>query len=404
MTDFQSGSREEIRYARATEQAATAATDMTVLPHSGNPTGPTREWTAGPTDEVTADLSVNDNIAQGYTVPFAFQNVFRYGLYELPMESVFGNEWVTGGTVTGSNIASAATGNKFTGPASTFNALKDVVPCHVKITRDGSKPISGIYVATKVKSDGSELEIAGATAGGITLTDVAAGDAVTIHAAKVLRNGSAHLFAIIERAQLGLGHFYAAFGAIGTQMDVNIAKGSTPTISFNFQARDADVGTATFGTGTQNAAGSHPPFDSGSGLKYLREGGAIVEGMFPQSCNLSFAAPVSAIDPAGIDGPYAHSKNRMALTGELVLYTNDAAKDIAAKADARTDSSLQFGLFKANESAVTKGYMFWIPAVQYVTSGLENGGIDGVVTTKLPWAAKKHSTYGFMVCVTAFDS
>lgn len=405
MSDFQSGSQEEIRIKIVAEHDTDlGGGDFEVLPHAGNPTGPHKEWSAGPTDEVTSDLSINDNVARGFTVPFSAGNVFRHKCFDTPLKMVLGSQDEAAVTITNSTtIASAATGNKFTGSAGVFSGLGDQVPCHVWIKRGGSTPIAAApYLALSVNGDGSELTMATATAGGLTLTTVAAGDRVDMHVDQTFRNGTNHIFAIIERAMLGVGQFHAGFGMICTKFGIQAEKGSDPKTDFSFEGIDYAVATATFGSGTETPAPSFPVFNTGSGLRYFRVGGSVNADLFLRSISLSIDSPVVAIDPAGVDGPYAHSKNRQTIGGEISLYTNTASRDLADDVNSREVLAVQFGLFCLDAEGKLNGYMFYVPAAQCEKATHEGGGTDGILMTKVPFGAKRDATTGRVVIISRF--
>jgi hypothetical protein len=397
MAEFESGAREEIRWVETDQHDVSSVTDMTVLPHGGNPTGPHKPYDRGPTDEVASDLQVQDNPARSFTVPFSMQNVARYGAHDLPLQQVVNFRWLTAfdtGVVI--DIGSDAPGNKLVGPAGTFDDLAAHVPCVVWLCRGGATPIAGQpVVATEVLAAGAELVLALGGANGITLTTVAAGGDVQVMHSGVIKLGTELIFAMIERAQVGLGHFYAGFGLIGTQYDFNGSKGSDPTQSFNFMGKDADNATATFGTGTQTPAPGTKAFNFGSDLKHFREGGTAVPLLFLQSLQYSIQAGVAAVDPAGIDGPYAHEKNRFQITGTATYFSNDAGRDVGQKANDKADSSLIFAL-QNTVSGITRAYVDWLPHVQYDQTEQQGGGNDSILTTPTNFMVAKHPTLGLM--------
>lgn len=404
MTDFQPGAGEQIRWVETDQYDVTSVDDWTVLPHGGNPTGPHKPFSRGPSDEVRSDLQVTDNPARSFTVPFSLQNVIRYGAHDLPIQQPLNARWSAAfDTGVVDTLSSAATGNKFVAGAGTpFAALATVVPCPVWVCRGGATPITGQpAIATAIGAAGAELVLATAANGGITLTDVAAGDDVQILQGGWIKNGVEEIFAMIERAQTGVGHFHAGFGMMGTQLVMTLQKGSDPTWQFTWAGRDADDATATFGSATVVAAPTTRTFNCGSDWRHFREGGAIVPDLFYRSTTITIASNVSAIDPGGMDGPHAHSKVRFQISGTASYYTNDEARAVNQKAKDKVESSLAFAL-QATEGSVTNAYVPWIPRVQYEDASQDGGGEGGSLMTVTPFQVATHPTFGFMFGLARF--
>jgi len=404
MPDFDSGAREELRWIETAEQATTTATDMLVLPHSGNPTGPHKPYSRGPTDEVTSDLTVQGNVARNFTVPFSFQNVCRYGIYDPVFEQVFAERWLAAfDTTVLATIASVAVGNKLVASAGTpFAGLSAQVPCPVWLCRAGADAIPGQPVlATEVLAAGAELVLATDANNGITLTDVAEGDNVQVMHSGVLKNGTLDIFAMVERVKKGIGHFHAGFGMFATSLQFNGQKGSDPTWAIEMMGLNADRATATFGTGTEVAAPTTQPYNFGGHLKHLREGGAIVSDLLVRAINWTYNFGAAVVDPAGVDGPYAHTKIRQQLSGTFNWFKNDAAGAIEDKAHDQVDSSIWYAL-QRTDGGVTRAVHYWFPLLQYVDAGHEGGGQDSILEVPTPWETAKSATYGLQACTTRF--
>lgn len=405
MTDFESGSREEVRWAETDQADETATNDMTVLPHGGSLSGPSRQFERGPSDEVRSDLTVNDNPVRGWTVPFSIQNVVRFGIYDLPVQQVFNGRWSTPAFDTGvlTDVQSVATGNKLVAAAGTpFADLTNLLPAPVWIVRGGADAIPGQpVVATEVLASGAELVLETDGNNGLTLTDVAAGDDVQVMLNGVIKNGVEHIFALIERAQLGLTHFHGGFGMAGTSLSFNGQKGQDPTFQIDWMGLNAAAALATHGNGTVNAANGNKAFNFGSNLKHFRENGAIVADLFLQSLQWQFQSGVGAIDPAGIDGPKAHQKNRIQVSGSANFFSNTEGKGVGDRADSAADSSIYYAL-QRTDGGVTNAYVKWLPLIQYTQGPNEGGGSDNPVTTNTSFETAKSPTYGCQICMARF--
>lgn len=415
MAGFQSGAREELRYVRTDERDVSSGTDYQIIPHSGNMTGPHKPGNRGPTDEVRADLRVGDNPLRGFTVPFQFGGVWRYGIYDDLIEMMLGGLFSSAVSIADTDIASDATGNKFTSATTDkFNDLSADVPCLVWIKRDGATPLSTLAVAISVVEGASpELVIGTGVAGadfGKTLTVEAAGDNVTIMHSGVVTEGVLELYAMLERAQLGVGHFHVGFGCIATQMDLNQQKGQDPTFGMQFMGVDHDSATTTFGTGTEIPAGTFNAFNAGSDIKFFGEDGEFSTAftaasdleLFVNTINLAIACAAPAVDPMGIDGEYSHGRDTITPSGRFTLYTNDDARLVAAKQEGNVDSSLIW-MNQKTVGGVTKAYGHWLPHIQYESADHEGGGKGGILTRPLTWRARISETHGLMYSLTRFD-
>jgi len=413
MTDFQTGAGEELRIVLTDEQDTSSVTDMTVLPHSGNPTGPNKPYSRGPTDEVNSDLQIQDNPVRGFTVPFSYDGLWRYGIHDIPLQMVMGSAWSAAVSITGTDIASAATGNKFTSVTATkFAAFTAQVPCPVWILRDGATPLATYAIATAVEDTETTLVIGDGTAGddfGVTLTVVAASDNVTIMHSGVLKNGSTAYWAIVERANADVGLYYAGYGMMCTNYDFKAQKGQDPGASFQFMGRDANDATSTFGTGTETAAGTFSAFNSGADLVYFGENGLFAAmdptdaaiGWLPSQVNLSVSSAATPIDPMGINGPYANVKDTVTLSGNFSLFTTDAARVIRQRQVTNADSSLCW-VNQKTVGAVTNAYFHWLPRIQYNTAEPGGGGQGGVSTLNYPFSVAKDQTHLISYAIARF--
>lgn len=406
MTTFQSGATEEIRLALNTQFATTSAGDLQLIPHSGNPSGPSKPYSRGPTDEVQANLQINDNLVRGFTVPFSYGGIWRYGIHDMPIQMILGSPWSAAVAITDTDIASNDTGNTFSSATTgKFDALAADVPCPVWIFRDGASPLATMAIATAVVEGATPSVTIGLGDGsdtfGVDLADVAAGDSVTIMHGGINRIGTTEYFAIAERAQTGLGIFYVGLGLMCTSWSLQQAKGSDATVSFDFMGIDADDALTTFGTGTVTAANTFPAFSTGADWRFFGEGGKFssydptddVTGWLPQSMNLNVASAANAIDAMGQDGPSAHTKDTVIVSGDYSIFTNKAGRLLGQKQKLNQDSSLFWANKKTDTSGVTAAYAHWVPRVQYESTDQDGGGQGGTLTSPTPWMASQHPTY-----------
>ena len=116
MADFQSGAGEEIRLVLTDQFDTSSGTDFRVIPHSGNPSGPNKPFTRGPSEEVNPTLQIQDNPVRGFTAPFSYNGLWRYAIHDDPFQMVMGRVWTVAVDVSGTDIAStnAAGVNKLT--------------------------------------------------------------------------------------------------------------------------------------------------------------------------------------------------------------------------------------------------------------------------------------------------
>ncbi len=402
MTTHETGSREELRYKRVTQGDRTISTDMTVYPHGGSPTGPSRSGNRGPTDQVDVGLRVRDNVLRSFTVPAGFGNVQLYGAYDEAFEQIFAKAWTAAVSITGTDIASTGTGNKFTSATSgKFDALASQVPCPVWIKRDGATPLSLPAIALSVVTGGSpELVIGTDSQHGKTLTVVGAGDNVTIMHGGVLKEGTTPFYAAIERAQTGLGHYHIGWDLMCSRFQAEWQAAQDPRYSFDFMGTDANNATATYGTGSQTAAPTFPPFNPGTDFAVYQENGeaAPASALFPVRHTLTLDRAPVAIHPLGYTGPKEHELGTLRVSGQSNLFSNNGARLAGQRQITNADTSFMW-MDRKTSGGVTNGMVWWVPRAQYSTGEQANGGQDNPVNTNLQWNAALHSTYGLVVCV-----
>lgn len=420
MSDFQTGAGEEIRFVLTGQYDTTTAADFQAIVHTGSPTGPSMPRSRAQTDEVNPTLQVNDNPSREFTVECTVQGLWRSRLFDLPLQMVMGNLWAPAVSITGTDISStsAAGVNKLqSATADKFLALATLVPCPVWVKRAGASPLAHYAIALAVQDSNTTLVLGKGTASGADPSDgvfgvnvgtVAIGDNVTVMNSGVLKNGALELFAMIERAQPGLGHYYAGFGMFMTQCDLTFAKGSDPTWNATWAGKTADNGTATYGTGIVTPAPTFPVFNCGQELKSFGLGGVYatkdtnpVSAFFPTTIDLSIASAGNPVNPMGCDGPFAHTKDTVIVTGSTNLLSNNAARTFAKRQYTDEDGSIAWANQKTHKG-VTESYFHWVPRIQFDTSAQEGGGNGSTVSTALSWMAAKHETYGMTYGIGRF--
>lgn len=414
MADFVAGVGEELRIVVLADQYdLSSVTDMTVLRHGGNPTGPHKPNALTESEDVATDLQVADNVSTGFTAAAGYSADYRYGAHDIPQYMCAGDAWSAAVTIADTDIASTVAGgvNKFTSAtADKFNALSTMVPCPVYIVRDGASPLATYAIALSVVTGGSpELVIGKGTASGsdvadghfgVSLGTVAAGDNVTIYHSGVLDTGNTEYYALFERAQDAIGQYRVLDGAMCIKDDLTQSKGSIGKIAFDFAGLDVRSGTATYGTGTETAATNFPVFDMGTGFRYFGIGGLFrvndpsdaTAGFFPKSCNRTVTSNGNPVDAMGVDGLSGNFKDTVMVNGSFELFSNDAAATITALQEAGTETSL-FWVNSETSGGVTSAYAHWLLRITFEDNDQQNGGKGNVVSSSFPWKAARHPTY-----------
>lgn len=397
---LQTGAGEQLALQITDQYAATSATDLQIIRHSGAPTWPNLTHGLAATDAVNPALEV-EYVANhgGSTSDWSFSCNHQLGWYEIPLRVGLGS----GAPLGPASVASAAISsdnsagnNKLVGAPGTFDDFALLVPCPVYLTRDqavNASPIDSQVIALAVSIDGAELTIGKGTPTGTEIFDqvfgvdvgtVPVGDNVSVSVQKVWKVGTIEEYLLIEhyQAKIGAGVYNAALGAAVNSITLNAAKGSAPQWTFGGAAVGFAGGAgATFGTGTYGSYAPFEDFESGDDVLYRGVGGVFgikdvgdpTAGFLMASANLSITPAQIAAQALGCDLPASHSRDQLVPTATVNLLASEAAQRERDKQAAKLESSLYMGWDKTVRGTRAQ-FSYWGAQLKYAAAPSGNGG------------------------------
>lgn len=220
------------------------------------------------------------------------------------------------------------------------------------------------------------------TVSGTVLVDDAAGDTVTITAArKYAKIGTTIKSFSIERRWTDIGLYQLISGARVNTMALSVKPNSIVTGNFGIMAKDWGNSASSVDV-SPDAASSTSVFDSFSGT--ILEGGAAIAIVTGIDLNIN-----NNLDPAFVVGDATMQQlfeQRCTVSGSITVYLKD--ETLLEKFKNETVSSIEFKL-----SDGTNYYTYILPRLKYGDASAPVNGFGGIIVT-LPFQAYRDPTVG----------
>lgn len=231
---------------------------------------------------------------------------------------------------------------------------------------------------------------------GLTLTDDAAGDTVTM-GGSMLRNGTSKKSYTLEKKFADITQFISYTGMTVSEFNLNVEAGDIVTGSLAFMGKDGAIAQATVGTGDPTAAPTGTPCNAVSNVANLREGGAAISGTFAKTLSLALSNALRGQKAIGVLGNAGIGVGRCEVTGSLSVYFED--ETLYEKFLDNTETSIDFRAIDADGN----GYIFTLPRVKYSSSNdAEVSGGDQDVMLDLQYQAIRDSSTDCTIQIDKF--
>jgi hypothetical protein len=302
----------------------------------------------------------------------------QYGGYDELFEGALRSAWSTALNFSGTTITVAAADNSYTGSGGT-EFTNAVVGQWVKVTGFTTAGNNG-YAKVLTKTN------AKITVSGLTLTNEASGDSVTIKGA-LLKNSSTDVSFTLEKEFADVTEFVAFTGMRVGSASLTIAPGSIITGEFAFQGKSAAATGATVGTGAANAAATTSSMNSVDNVeRVFIDGVASTLDITEISLNINTNPRVQ--NAVGNLAAIGIGTGSIEVTGTLASYFESRAF---------YEKYLNFtavSLAVVVEDGAGNAYVIDMPTVNFSAGNPQAGGINQDVLLPLNFSATLNASYG----------
>jgi hypothetical protein len=349
---------------------------------------------AAQSDEVRPDLMPTDVFRTDKTAKQQIDDEWVFAAHDAELEDVFGSVYSTPLTIAGITFSAANADSSYNDSANGFVTGGIVAGAVIDV--------AGFTTA----GNNGRCHVLTVAAGKITvsktLTDEAAGDSVTIKGSW-LRNGTTRHSVVFEEQypDVGATELWQYTGSCCTQWQWQFDHPGKMTTSFSYECATGIYTASTAGNGTVTAYAANPVMNSADHFKVstVLQGGAALTAKV-KSLSLTLAAAKRRIGAAGYVGAVDMGMNTFALTGQIGLYNDAAARAIqVAKHKDFVVTSLEW----EEQDALGNIYHKYLPAIYYSGSGAPSAGAkDSDVMITLPFTAKMGSDIASLMQITKF--
>lgn len=309
-----------------------------------------------------------------------------YGNLDLLISGLCGaSAWPSTTTVTGTDISAAASDNSYNSAGSGFPAF---VAGQMIRTSGFTGTAANNGWARVVTATASKIVVEG-----ITLTDDAAGESVTIGGTRLLGNGTTKVSYTSEKGFQDITQFISLTGLRPGTFSLNMEVNSLITGSMGFLGKSAAITQATVFTGSATAAPTNDVMNVVDDFEKIIEGGSELTGVtafsFTVNNNLRQKPALGQLGGTDI------GLGSVNVEGSLTAYFENEVQ--YEKYLNRTETDIAVAI----EDQAGNGYGFSFPAVDFVSGGeVVNRGINSEVVAVLPWQAHYNATYNEMYSIS----
>lgn len=333
-------------------------------------------------EEVRDDRQVCDLVQVGAGVEGDVGVELSYGAFDDLIAGALWSDWSAALAIAAqTDIAAAATGNKFT--SATASKFATVAVGQWIRTSGFATAANNGYFQVSAKNGGStELTVVGGT-----LVTEAAGATVTIKGSTI-RNGTTAKSFTLEKKFADIAQFVTLRGCRVGGMKLQIQPNAILTGDFSFMgATGTRTGTSAVSTVPDAAAGNNVMNAVGNVVN-IREGGAAAAVYF-KSIDIALNNNLRGQDAVGTLGHVGIGVGSCDITGNLSAYFENAA--LYDKFLAGTETSLSFRVQDIDANA----YVFTLPRIKFETGRVTAGGRNADIMADLGYRAIRDIALGF---------
>lgn len=350
----------------------------------------------GKTDTVTSKAVRSDRMVQGFYrtgqhAEGSMEFELAYGQFDDLLEAALCGTWSTAVALSGTTFG-VGSSTTFLDSANGFITGGIQAGMWIKTAGYAAAANNGLFRVSVVTVGGGSITVDAkidSTTGLFSLTPgltiVAAGPAVTIKNAGMLRNGTTGRSFTIEQAHTDVNQFFQFRGMRLNDWSLNISAKALVTATFSWMGKSFTRTGATATAGTPAAVNSNDAFNTTEDIIGLNEGAASFTE-YISSLTLSAKNNLSMIDAVGNLTPPDITYGVMDITGELNIYFSGNAGTFIDKYIAFTETEMSFVI---RNGASPVYYIITLPAYKYSGGTPEAGALSGQSMCKLPFSCYK---------------
>lgn len=372
MSDLASTSRSKLRYVKETNWNVTPASAMQEVTF----TGESLQYAIATTtsNEIRADRQITDLVQTSAESAGGIDFEMRSTATNDFMEAALFGQWSTLVAISGSDIAAATTGNKYTSTTTDFTTKNLNVGQWINVSGFSTAGNNGY--AKVVSFTATNLVVSG-----LTLTTESSGATIAMKG-KMLRNGVKETSFTLETEMTDITEFMWYSGMQVSSMSLEVATGAIVTQNFGFMGAKHGSAQTTRGTGSPIAAVTGAIYNGVNNVSAIREGGSpIAAGIYIQKLSLALDNGLRGQPAIGNLAPIGIGNSRCNVTGSIdVYYANDTLYQKFINA---TGTSISYRISDVTGNT----YVITIPNIKF-TSGVPNiSGADADVVLPLAFQA-----------------
>ncbi len=393
MTCFADTSRTQLFYVEETNIGETPALPLKGLRFTGESLNFSIENTQS--QEIRSDRQITDLIQTDAEPSGDVNFELSYLAYDDLFEGALFDNWGSDVAIAGAtDIEAIATDSvnpdTFSSTSTDFVAEGIRKGQWIKIDGFSNADNNGYFLVLDITSN--TLQVSGET----LLVDEAAGASVDA-VGKNIRNGTEAKSYTLETAFTDVNEFKVFTGMLINSFNLSLSVGEILSGSFGFLGKEANINTATVGTGAPIDAPANDVMNAVNNVAYIGEGGAKFPGEI-QEFSIALANNLRGQKAVGTLGNVCIGVGRVGVTGTLNAYFKDGS--IYKKYVEGTESSISLRV----KDIAGNNYIFTLPRIKFVSSNLAAGSADSDIIMESEYQAIRHPDYDFTIQIDKFDA
>jgi len=365
----------------------TPSSALTLLRITGESLG--QQVSTTQSNEINQTRSISDVIRTAVQANGGVNTELSYGNTDALMEGALGSDWAAPLSVSASTISAAQSDNSLNGSATT-EFTNVVVGQWVKVagfTTPGNNGFAKVVSKTNAKI----------VLSGLTLTDEAEGDAVTVTSGGYLRNGTTKKSYTLEKSFTDVTQFIAFTGMRVDTMELSVGTGNVLTANFTFMGKEGAIAQATVGSGAATPAPTNPVLNAIDNVADFTYGGTsqpfdMTAFTMQVQNNLRSQPAIGSVTPIGV------GVGTCTVSGTMNVYFAD--EDVYEDFVNYATTSLSFRLVDTSGNAC----IVTMPSFKVTSAQVNAEGLNRDVMAAVSFSAFQSATAGCTIQVDRFPA
>ena len=363
-----------------------SGTPITTIPWVGGPgIQADKETTRSAQVRTDAQLADIKEVGQAGRADFNFE--LEADTYDDFLRSLIraDADWSTAVSVSGAtDIAAAATGNKYTSTTTDFTAVNITAGQWIYVTgfteaaNNGWKRVSAVTDANNLAIDTAQ-----------SLTTEAAGDSITMAGQQITNGSTLHSYVLQQQYADLTNRWHRLTGARAVSASLVMPPSGIIQLSLGFAGLTKSQQSAHAGNGSANAAASKTVASEVDGFEAVYiDGAAISYDVFELGLDINLAARPRK--PLGSKANTRINVGGVDVRGNIRFELDDDSWAYEAQFLAHTKFKLAFSV----DMGSNERYLIELPGVQYTEAPTDIGGIDQDTDIAFSFGAEPGGSFG----------